>query len=65
MPTFELSETQAKSLGYASSGVFDLVAGERLILGQLDPQEVYMDEEVPEGKAWAVNFYFNVIETDA
>jgi len=42
-----------------------LVAGKRLQIRTKTPVEELLDEEVPEGKQWAVTITVHVVETDA
>jgi len=42
-----------------------LVAGKRLQIRTGTPVEELLDEEVPEGKQWAVTITVHVVETDA
>jgi len=42
-----------------------LVAGEQLGVGKLNPREVWLLEDVPEGKGWEVNIAVHIRESDA
>ena len=42
-----------------------LVAGKHLAVGSYAPNDVWLDETVPEGKVWSVLVYVHIEETDA